>query len=164
MWITCPTAPPWTWNLNQPGVFIERLFLAHWLWHCTHAQRRHAHTYVLLKPAVVTPRMYQPFLGTCLSCRVSTHVGGNAEWEISMLEEKKKKNRKRRAQGVSEFYRFSYRFQDLMSAATPTKLSNTVKQLLTFRAELISMMEKYRPGQKCLRYVWQIDCSQCEDQ
>lgn len=43
IWMAWPTAPPCTWNLNRPGVFIERLFLAHRLWHCRHAQSRHKH-------------------------------------------------------------------------------------------------------------------------
>lgn len=160
IWMAWPTAPPWTWNLNRPGVFIEVLFLAHRLWHCTHAQSRHKHTHAdmhtytcthgPLKPAVVTPCMYQPFLGA--------HVGGNAEQEINMLK-------KRRAQGAFDFYRFlliSRSHECYTNQAIHTVSSSILQKLLTFRSELIGMMGKYSAGQKCQGYgvrrlsVWRL--------
>lgn len=41
---------------------------------------KHTHIHVPLKRAVVTPCIYQPFLGA--------HVGGNTEQEINMLKKK----------------------------------------------------------------------------
>lgn len=151
MWMAWPTAPPWTWNLNLPGVFIELLFLAHRLWHCTHAQSRHKHTHihVPLEPAVVPPRMYQPFLGTCLSCRVRTHVGGNAEREINMLK-------KIYAQGAFNFYRFlliSRSHEWYTNQTIHTVSSAILQQLLTFRLELIGMMGKYSASHKWQIYI-----------
>lgn len=42
---------------------------------------KHTHIHVPLKRAVVTPCIYQPFLGA--------HVGGNTEQEINMLKKKR---------------------------------------------------------------------------